>query len=125
MQLRTNDDTNLVILVPRSAVERRMGGYKWWGPCRPEGGPGPSCVAYVFISLGSTTVCRLHTLTLSDRSQVTLQRERINLFSFCTLVQISCKISNRSTLARGPEEIFYGGLNPMSAALVSESKLQS
>ena len=43
------------------------------GARRPEGGPGPVCVAYVFACLGSTTICRLYKLTPSDQTQVTLQ----------------------------------------------------
>jgi hypothetical protein len=44
--------------------------------------PGPDCVVYVFISLGSIIICRLYKLTLSDRAQVTLQ---------LTVFPIQCK----------------------------------
>lgn len=36
-------------------------------------GPGPNYVAYFFVFLGSTIICRLHKLTLSDQANVTLQ----------------------------------------------------
>jgi hypothetical protein len=35
--------------------------------------PGPNCVAYVFVFLGSVVICRLYRLTPSDEAQVTLQ----------------------------------------------------
>jgi hypothetical protein len=49
------------------------------GPGCPEGGPGlrkgawgPSML-HMFASLGSTIICRLYKLTLSDQTQVTVQ----------------------------------------------------
>jgi hypothetical protein len=37
------------------------------------GGPGPDCLAYVFVFLRNIITCRLYKLTLSDQAQVTLQ----------------------------------------------------
>jgi hypothetical protein len=37
-------------------------------------GPGPGYVAYVCVFLGSTNICQLYKLILTDQAQVTLQR---------------------------------------------------
>jgi hypothetical protein len=50
-------------------VPTRMGwgqDYKSPGPSRLEGGLCCDCVAYVFVSVGSSIICRLYKLTLSD-----------------------------------------------------------
>jgi hypothetical protein len=47
--------------------------YKLTRPGRPERFLGPDYVARVFVFLRSIIICRLHKLTLSGQSQVTLQ----------------------------------------------------
>ena len=59
--------------VGRCRREGRGGSrYKLPGPGASERGPGPDYVPYVFVYLGSTTVCRLHKLTPSDQAQAAL-----------------------------------------------------
>jgi hypothetical protein len=47
--------------------------YKLSGPGCSEGSPGPNYVAYVFVFVGSTTICPLHKLILSVEAKVTQQ----------------------------------------------------
>jgi len=47
--------------------------YKLPGLATPEGGPGPSYVAYVCVFRGNIVICRSYELPLSDHTQVTLQ----------------------------------------------------
>lgn len=79
--------------------------YKLPGPGCPEGGPRPVPVAYVFVSLGGITICRLYKLTLSDQARVSAsdsdsdsqQAGRVcvlfGLVFFCPSIQISCSFS--------------------------------
>jgi hypothetical protein len=63
---------NLLQTVP---TRREEGGNRYIlpEPGGPKGVPGPDCVAYVFVLLGSIIICGLHKLTVSDQAQVTLQ----------------------------------------------------
>jgi hypothetical protein len=65
---------------------------------------GPDCVTYVFVFLGSTIICRLYKLTLSNQAQVTLQL-RISLYDL-------------GSALTGEKKIFYGDPNPLSTALI-------
>ena len=47
--------------------------YKLPGTGCPEGGPGIDYVAFVLAFLGSTIICALCQLTISDQAEVTLQ----------------------------------------------------
>jgi hypothetical protein len=63
-----------MIFAEPSADESGKGGrYILPGPGRPEGGPGPDYLAYVFVFLGSIIICRFYKLTHLDQAQVTLQ----------------------------------------------------
>jgi hypothetical protein len=64
-----------------------------------EGGLGSSCVAYIFVFLVYTIICRLFKLSPSDQPKVILQL-RIGPFWF------SVKIFGWSTRAVGPKKFF-------------------
>ena len=75
-----------------------------------EGGLGSSYVAYIFVCLGNTIICRLFKLSLSDQVQVILQL-RVGPF------QISVKIFSWSACAVGPKKFFHCGLKSLLVAL--------
>jgi hypothetical protein len=78
-----------------SAGERGVAGANY-------GGLGPGYAAHVLVSLGSNLTCRLHKLTLSRQTQVTLQ--------------LTASISDLACIQlAGPP--LLGGLNPPSAAV--------
>ena len=65
--------------------------------------PGPDCVAYVFVFVGSIIVCRFDTLTLTDQTQFTLRQ---TVFSICR------KYFWPFRLAAGPKKTFFTGPDP-------------
>ena len=83
--------SNYTRLNARSADKKGWGNpVQITGTRGPEGAPGPHCVAYVFVFLGSVMTCRLHGLTFSDKTQYPLHL-RVGLFGLV------------SALARGPK----------------------
>jgi len=68
-------------------------------------------VCYRCFSLGSIIICRWYELTLSDRTQVTLQPR-------CSLSHVLYRFFSCFALARGPDFFFFtGGPNPLPTAL--------
>jgi hypothetical protein len=96
-------------------LRRRAGSlYKLLGPGRPEGGPGPDYVAYVFCLPRQYHYLSIVHITPFRPSQSYSAAE--NQFLRC-----SVKIFNRSTLygGGGPKKLSHRGPKPLSAALVT------
>jgi hypothetical protein len=62
----------MYIYARASAGERGQEPVQITGPADLERSPRPNYVAYIFVFLSSTIICRLYKLNLSDQVQVTL-----------------------------------------------------
>lgn len=86
--------------------------YKLPEPGTPEWGPVLDYVAYVSVFLGSISICRLHKLTLSDQTHITLQMRD-------SFYELMYEMFSWVAFAGGLEKFFSPGPKPLSAALIN------
>jgi len=85
---------------------------RWGKPVQITGaqrpGKGPDYMAYVFVFLGSISICRSYKSTLSDQAQLTLQL-RVSHFNFGSSI-----LAGPSLLTRGQRKKFLTGTRTCS-----------